>query len=189
MPLAFDPRRTALVTIDLQNGILSMPMQPYSADQITTRCRALAEAFRAHGALVIYVRVDLADMLPLLVDQSHSGEGSALPPPEASELSPASGVQPGDLRITKRHWGALGDTGLKEALTQHGIDTVVLAGVATNIGVESTARQAASLGLHVVVAEDACSTLGKEMHEFAMNTIFPMLGRVRTTQEIVDAFA
>lgn len=187
MAMQLDPRKTALILIDLENGILAMPVQPYSADEITAKCRTMAEAFRAHGAPVVYVNVDLANMLPLQVDQSHSG--GQTPPPEASELSPTSGYQQGDLRVTKRHWGAFGHTNIDVLLKERGIDTVVFGGIATNLGVESTARQAASYGLNIVIAEDACSSLGKEMHDFAIKNIFPMMARVRTTQEVVDAIA
>jgi nicotinamidase-related amidase len=74
-------------------------------------------------------------------------------------------------------------------LRERGIDTIILAGIATNFGVESTARQATSLGFQVVIAADACSSLDAAAHTFAMEKIFPLIARVRSVQEIVDALS
>jgi nicotinamidase-related amidase len=154
---------------------------------VLTASRLMAEAFREKAATVIYVRVDLADMVPLIVDVSHFDPQATPIPTIASELVPDAGFKDGDLLITKRHWGAFGQTELEAALKQRGVETIVLAGIATNFGVESTARQATSLGFQVVIAEDACSSIGPAAHKFAMETIFPLIARVRKSQEIVDA--
>ncbi len=91
---------------------------------------------------------------------------------------------PGDIRVTKHQWGAFFGTDLDVQLRRRGITTIVLGGIATNIGVESTARQAHEYGYEVVVAEDACTSLAAEMHEFAIKNIFPMIARVRPAAEI-----
>ena len=85
---------------------------------------------------------------------------------------------PGDLVVVKRQWGAFYGTDLDFQLRRRGVDTIVLGGVATNIGVESTARQAWELGFAVVVAEDLCATHSADMHAFAVEKIFPRLSRV-----------
>lgn len=87
--------------------------------------------------------------------------------------------------ITKRHWGAFAGTELEQQLRQRGVETVVLGGIATNIGVESTARQGTGLGFAFVVVEDACSTFDAESHRFAFEKIFPRLARVRKTDEVI----
>jgi nicotinamidase-related amidase len=61
----------------------------------------------------------------------------------------------------------------------------VLGGIATNFGVESTARNAYEFGYHLVFAEDAMGAFTPANHEFAIQTIFPRLSRVRTTEEIL----
>lgn len=86
--------------------------------------------------------------------------------------------------ITKRFWGAFGGTNLENELRQRGIETVVFGGIATNFGVESTARTAAELGFNVVFLEDAMSSMEAEMHRFAVEKIFPRLGRVRKAEQI-----
>ncbi len=189
MTLRIDPAKTALVLIDLQHGIVGMPVQPHPADRVVDTCRRMADAFRQKGAPIVYVRVDLADMQPLAADRSHRDPNASSPPPIASEIVPNAGFQEGDLLITKRHWGAFGPSGLEHTLKERGVDTIVLAGLVTNFGVESSARQAVAYGFHVVVAEDACSALDTAAHQFAFESIFPWMARVRTAQEIIDALA
>jgi nicotinamidase-related amidase len=183
-----DSRKTALVLIDLQNAILGMNPAPYTAAQVFENSRKLAEVFRAHGSPVVYVRVDLNDFLKLAVDQTHN-LGDAPLPATASEIAPSAGFQHGDILLTKRHWGAFAGTDLEQQLRTRGVDTVVLAGISTNFGVESTARQGTGLGFAFVAVEDACSAQDAEQHRFAFDKIFPRLTRVRTTDEVRAAFA
>lgn len=110
-------------------------------------------------------------------------------PKELSEIAPSAGFQDGDLLITKRHWGAFAKTALEEQLRLRGIDTVVLTGISTNAGVESTLRQGTGLGFAFVVAEDACSGQDGAEHRFAFEKIFARLARVRSAAEIIKAFA
>jgi nicotinamidase-related amidase len=137
--LQLDAKKTALVLIDLQNAIVGMNPVPHTAAQVVENSRKLAEAFRARGAPVVYVRVDLNDLMTLPVDQPHNRGDKPLPA-AASEIAPSAGFQPGDILVTKRHWGAFADTDLGQQLKSRGIDTVVLTGISTNAGVESTAR-------------------------------------------------
>ena len=185
--LKLDPKKTALVLIDLQNGIVGRDTKPYSAADVVERSCKLADAFRAKNAPVVYVRVLMSDFLSLPAD-----EVTNLPkdiPAHMSEIAESAGMQKGDLLITKRHWGAFAGTPLEHELRSRGIETVVLAGIATNIGVESTLRQGTGLGFAFVTVEDACSTFSDEMQKFAFSAIFPRLSKVRTTQQVLDAIA
>ena len=186
--LQLDPKKTALVLIDLQNAIVGMNPVPHTAAQVVENSRKLAEAFRAQGAPVVYVRVDLNDFLKLPVDQPHNLGDEPLPA-AASEIAPSAGFQPGDILLTKCHWGAFAGTDLEQQLKTRGIDTVVLTGISTNVGVESTARQGAGLGFAFVLVEDACSAQNAEHHRFAFENIFPRLARVRTTNEVLVSLA
>jgi nicotinamidase-related amidase len=185
--LTLNAKTTALVLIDLQNAILSRDTKPYSTADVAQRCRTMAHAFREKGGTVVYVRVPLDQFLSLPVD-----EAMTLPkelPAGASEIADAAGMQSGDILISKRHWGAFAQTALEQELRTRRIDTVVLAGISTNIGVESTLRQGTGLGFAFVTVEDACSTFSPEMQQFAFKMIFPRLSRVRTTQQVLDALA
>jgi nicotinamidase-related amidase len=186
--LQLDPKKTALVLIDLQNAIVGMSPAPHTAAQVVANSRKLADAFRVHGAPVVYVRVDLNDLMKLPVDQPHNRGDKPLPA-AASEITPSAGFQHGDILVTKRHWGAFAGTDLEQQLRSRGIDTVVLTGISTNVGVESTARQGTGLGFAFVLIEDACSAQSAEHHRFAFENIFPRLARVRSTDEVLAALA
>jgi nicotinamidase-related amidase len=186
--LQLDPQKTALVLIDLQNAIVGMNPVPHTAAQVVENSKKLADAFRGQGATVVYVRVDLNDFVNLPVDQPHNRGDKPLPA-AASEITPSAGFQYGDILVTKRHWGAFAGTDLEQQLKSRGIDTVVLTGISTNVGVESTARQGTGLGFAFVLVEDACSAQSAEHHRFAFENIFPRLTRVRTTDEVLAALA
>ena len=186
--LQLDPQKTALVLIDLQNAVVGMNPAPHSADKVVENSVKLANAFRAKGAPVIYVRVDLNDFMKFPVDQPFNLGDKPLPA-AASEIAPSAGFQPGDILVTKRHWGAFAGTDLEQQLKSRGIDTVVLTGISTNAGVESTARQGTGLGFAFVLVEDACSSQNAEHHRFAFENIFPRLTRVRSTDEVLAALA
>ncbi|SNS22547.1 Nicotinamidase-related amidase [Granulicella rosea] len=185
--LAFDPAATALILIDLQNAIKARNPVPHSFDDVVARSVALGDKLRAAGGTVVYVNVDVADMQTHVADRSMRNPNDPPPPAIMSELVPECGIQPGDLTITKRSWGAFLKTTLDEQLRAKGVTTIILGGVATNIGVESTARSAYDLGYDIVFAEDAMATLSQEMHDFTIKVHFPMMGRVRSTAEILEA--
>jgi nicotinamidase-related amidase len=177
---------TALVLVDLQEGIIPIPiLAPRTGQQVTETCNALAARFRAAGARVVLVNVawaaDGGDALKQAVDRPAHPPGG-LPANFSSVVDSVTG--PGDIRVTKHQWGAFFGTDLDVQLRRRGITTIVLGGIATNIGVESTARQAHEYGYEVVLAEDACTSVGAELHEFTIKNIFPMIARVRAAAEI-----
>ncbi|HWD41289.1 MAG TPA: hydrolase [Fimbriimonas sp.] len=181
--MQLDPKTTALVLIDLQKAVVARSLAPYTSQEVVQRSADLAAAVRDEGGTVVYVHVDLADMVRPPADESMSGT----PSPDASELVPEAGLKSGDLVITKRYWGAFIGTDLEFQLKARGIETIVLAGIATNFGVESTAREAAALGFSLVLVEDACSSMDEAMHRFAFDKVFPRLSRVRSTREVLQA--
>jgi nicotinamidase-related amidase len=186
--LQLDPKKTALVLIDLNNAILGFNTAPYTPVQVVEKSKKLAEVFRATGAPVVYVTVDRNNFLKHPVDQPYN-MGDKPIPAVASELAPSAGFQHGDILVTKRHWGAFADTDLEQQLKTRGIDTVVLTGISTNHGVESTARQGTGLGFAFVLVDDACAGLDADEHRFAFEKIFPRLARVRATDKVIAALA
>jgi nicotinamidase-related amidase len=185
-----DPATTGLVVVDLQRGITQGSYAPHTAAGVVERSAALARAFRAAGATVALVHVqyagDEADAPHREVDQPRAAREL---PPDFSEIVPELERAPGDVVVTKRNWGAFHDTGLDLQMRRRGIATLVLTGIATNMGVESTARDAYERDYRLVFAEDAITSFSAEHHEFAMRNIFPRIGRVRSTSEILDALA
>jgi nicotinamidase-related amidase len=184
--LSLDLARTALVMIDLQNGIVSRPLAPYTGQQVVGNCVLLAQEMRNRGAMVVYVQVQLNELLSLPADAPRAAGGGA-PPPEASQLVPDCGVEATDLVILKRQWGAFYGTELDQLLRRRHVKTLVMAGIATNYGVESTARAAFDRGYELVFAEDAMSSMSEEMHHFACRNVFRTMGRVRSTQHLLQA--
>ena len=187
MDLSLDRERTALVVIDLQMGIVTLTGQPYATKTVVERAGQLTAAFRAAGAFVVLVNVgsrDGKDMLRPTTDQ-------VLPRREMSSdfmrLVPELQVQDTDHLVTKHQWGAFYGTDLDLQLRRRGIDTLVLSGISTNIGVETTAREAFSHNYQQVFAEDAMTAQSKEEHDHTVKYIFPRIGRVRSTEEIIAA--
>jgi len=185
--LSLIPSSTALVLIDLQQGVVGRELAPYSAMQVVKNGRRLADAFRQAGATVIFVRVNINEIAELTVDAPMRPPGSPPVPAAASELVPEAGMQPGDIVVVKKQWGAFYGTDLDQHLRRRKITTIVLGGIATNIGVESTARAAAERAYEQVFAEDAMTSLSAEAHAFSIKHILPRIGRVRSTEEILGA--
>ncbi|WP_326788056.1 hydrolase [Streptomyces sp. NBC_00151] len=182
-----DPR-TALVLIDLQHGIVGNPgLAPHAAADVVERSVRLADAFRGHGLPVVLVRVtaaaDGADAVPGRIDGQ--GPGRSFPEGWDVIVDDLAG-HPEDITVTKRNWGAFYGTDLDLQLRRRGITQIVLAGIATSIGVESSARAAHEHGYHVTLATDAMSDLDPETHRNSVERIFPRLGETGTTEEIVE---
>ncbi len=181
-----NPATTALVLIDLQKGVIGRPCAPHASADVVKKSHELAEQFRQAGGTVVLVNVgwspDFKDALRQPVDLSFQLPPGGLPP-DFFEL--VEGLKkPGDLCITKRQWGAFYGTELDLQLRRRGVQTIVLGGIATNIGVESTARQAWEHGYAIVFAEDITSGLSAEHHDFAFKNIFPRLGKVAKAADV-----
>lgn len=167
-PLALDPARTALVLVDLMDRIVALPLEPRKGTDVLATCAELASACRAAGASVALIRVER----PHVAEQP---PGSAL----------AEGLaQEGDLQVVKRTIGGFQGTGLDDLLRQRGIRTLVFGGIATNLGVESTARAAGDLGYDLVFVEDAMTAFTAPEHEASVRLDFPRLGTVVTAAEV-----
>jgi nicotinamidase-related amidase len=184
---SMDIGRSALVMIDLQHGTLAHELAPYSREQVVGNCVLLSQEMRNRGGMVIYVHVLLNELLALPADTPMRKPGAAAPPPEASQLVPEAGVEATDIVIAKRQWGAFHGTELDQLLRRRNIKTIMLGGVATNYGVESTARAAFDMGYELVFAEDAMSSMSAEAHHFACQNVFKNMGRVRSTAHLLQA--
>jgi nicotinamidase-related amidase len=188
--LTLSPKSAALVIIDLQKGILARPMAPHPVSAVIANSVRLATALTKAGGVVVRVHVsfspDGADRLTQEVDQTMPGGPQ---PPDWAEFVPEIAALKADVTIVKRQWGAFHGTELDLQLRRRGIDTIILTGVATNFGVEQTAREAWQLGYSVVIAEDAVSSVSEAAHKFAIDTILPRVSRVRSSEAILAALA
>lgn len=180
---------TALVLIDLQRGILARDTVPHAATDVLARGIRLAERCRALHLPVVLVHVmfsnDGTDRLTPPADQAFSRPGGM--PPGYADFPEALGPVSGDIVIAKRQWGAFYGTELDLQLRRRGVRTIILAGIATTYGVESTARDAYERGYAQVFVEDAMSALAPDAHAFAIQHVLGRIGRVRSTDEVLAA--
>lgn len=180
-------KNTALVLIDLQKGIMALPVVT-PAEQILSKAVLLADAFRAAGLPVVLVKVAWsADGGDLPTTHTDKPGPATAPPAEFSVLSAELTTGANDIVVTKRHWGAFTGTELDLQLRRRGIKRIVLAGISTSVGVESTARSAWEHSYDLVFAEDATTDLDAASHAHSFGKIFPRIGRVRSTDEILAA--
>src|SRR5437016_11688359 len=163
--LTLDPQTTALVVIDLQRGITAMPTVPHSTADVVARASELARHFRTQRALVVLVRVDPGPQGILFPRPITDVERPRMNPgPDWAEILPEMGPETSDVVVTKHHPGAFNGTDLDIQLRRRGIQTIVLCGIATNIGVEATARIGFEYGYNLVFADDAMTARDAELH-------------------------
>jgi nicotinamidase-related amidase len=163
-----DPATAALVLVDLQERIVALPTTPYSGEEVLANSLRLRDAFRKAGAPVVIVKVSRPDNPPgneLVFDTQD------------------------DKVVTKYTIGGFANTDLDEFLRGKGVRTVVFGGIATEFGVESTLRAAADHGYDTVAVSDAMTALSEISHENAITKIFPRLGTVVTTDEVLAGLA
>jgi nicotinamidase-related amidase len=173
-----DPN-TALIVVDLQKGIVSLPLA-HGIDSVIEQAQILARAFRTRGLAVVLVNV--TGVAPGRTEQPRM----SLPQDAAwFELVPELEQQPGDIAVTKTTWGAFPTTDLEAQLKSRGVTQVVVCGVATATGVEATARQAYEAGFNVTLAVDAMTDRRVEAHDYSLQNVFPRLGESGTSQEII----
>jgi nicotinamidase-related amidase len=186
--LKINLNKTAIVVIDLQKGIIARPVEPHTAKEVVENTVKLLTVMRKNNNPVFLVHVtrspDLKDVLHPISETSFPMTSYNT---EFSEYLPELNIQPTDFLITKHQWGAFYGTELDLQLRRRGIDTIILCGISTNFGVESTARFAYELGYNQVLVEDAMSAMVKEAHEASIKFVFPRLGLIRKTDEVLAA--
>ena len=183
MPLTTLDPKSALVVIDLQKGLQGVSTAD-PLDDIIDRAAELAAAFRRHQLPVVLVNV--TGQAPGRTEARRSAGSGVAPPTDYADLVAGLDAQPGDHRITKQRWGAFHDTPLDGLLRELGVTQVVISGIATSLGVESTARSAHEHGYHVVLATDAMTDRDPAAHANSVDRVFPRLGETATTGEILD---
>jgi nicotinamidase-related amidase len=185
--LEINKKTTALVVIDLQKGIAGRPTEPHAAQDVVGNAAKLVQAFRKNGMPVFLVHVIHAPETMLNVPTDTTFPRPPVLPPDWSEFVPEIAPVPSDIVIAKKQWGAFYGTDLELQLRRRRMDTIVLCGISTEYGVESTARFAYEYGFHQVFAEDAMSSSLAESHYAAVTFILKRMGLVRKTAEILAA--
>jgi nicotinamidase-related amidase len=185
--LRIDRERTALVVIDLQKGIVANPaLRPHSSREVVANAARLVNAFHGKSMPVFLVHVLPTKETALRVI-SDTAFSRPAPAPDFSEFVPELAPAASDVVIAKRQWGAFHGTELDLQLRRRGMETIVLCGISTDRGVESTARFAYEYGYQQIFVEDAMAASSEEQHRAAVDFIFKSIGRVRSTDEVLRA--
>lgn len=186
--LSFELETTALVVVDLQNFTIALDTVPTPASEVLANSIRLARACRAAGIQVVLVRVghDAAKVPQVkpVTDASFSGFEFG---PGAKEIPGELGPESDDIVVDKYNWGAFYGTNLDVHLRRRGIRTLIVAGLVTNIGVETTMRHAHERGYDQVMVSDAVAAMTQEEHDYTLKIIAPRLARVRTTEQVLGA--
>jgi nicotinamidase-related amidase len=179
---SLDPK-TALIVIDLQKGIVAMPTA-HPASDIVHKASMLAEAFRQRDLPVVLVNVDGTPP-----GRTEQGLRLTDMPDGWTDLVGELNAHSRDHRVTKRTRGAFTNTDLDAYLKKNGVTQVVISGISTSAGVESTARFAQELGYHVTLPIDAMTDTSIETHTNSITRIFPRIGETGSTQDVLDLLA
>lgn len=186
--LTIDAKTTALVLVDFQNFSVKLKTTPISAREALANGARLADACREKNVLVVLIRVGHpSNHTPhpnLPIDQAFSGFDYSDNPMEiCAELGPKDG----DVIVDKYNWGAFYQTNLDAQLRRRGITTLIMGGLVTHIGVDTTMRQAQERNYAQVLASDAVAAFELSQHEHVMVHVAPRLSKVRTTGQILAA--
>lgn len=197
-----DPKRTALVVADMQRDVVAN--FAFDRSVVDRVAKAVAGA-RRRGLPTIYVvvhrRPDGGDAVPIVTDtalqQARNGREPSLPRDFLHEGAPGTQIvdalnpQPEDYIVVKRRMSAFHGTSLELFLRSAGIDTILIGGVATNMVIEGTCREARDRDFSSVVLSDCCSAPSRETHEWALANSFPWMSRIRTADQamaLLDQF-
>lgn len=177
-------KNTALVIIDLQNAIVQIPTVHPMKDVIANAAK-LVDAFHKAGLPVVAVNVNPNNSKAFNVRKEPSNR--TLPHFEDEWLAIVKelGALPDDIYVTKTAWGAFGTTDLDEKLKALGVTGIVLGGVSTSIGVDTTAREANAKGYNVTFVTDVMTDTSAEAHEYSIKDIFPRIGEIGTSEDVL----
>lgn len=181
-----DIKKTALVIVDLQKGIVNVKGEPYTGKQVVDNATKIAKEFTKKGGFTVLVRVSSLDGCDMLNPTLDFERPKASFPKDWDIVVPELSSLDNTYIITKRQWGAFFGTDLDIQLRRRGIDTIILCGISTSIGVDTTAREAYQNGYNQIFVEDAMAALIKEEHDYVCNYIFPRIGKIRKTEQILE---
>ena len=200
----FDPKKTAMLFFDILNGYVAAPEpgKPRALKPWIQNAVRLSKAARAAGLPVFFAkgnhRPDNATTALLLTDTNNSltpwpnGEVTktkmhVIAGDKSSDVLADLEPQADDYYIVKYRWSAFHQTYLDLALRTRGIDTVIVSGGSTDVGVTSTLYSGRDLDYNMIVASDACGTShDQRAHDMLMELVFPRMSRVRTTDQVIE---
>ncbi|MDX1809200.1 MAG: isochorismatase family protein [Sulfurospirillaceae bacterium] len=183
-------KKTALVLIDLQQGIIAGE-KAHPTDSILAKANELIQAFRAAKLPIIFVNVNPIGATWTRVRAEVAADMSKMLDTEEKldaflEITPVLDKTPKDIYVTKNTWNAFYNTALHRKLQEKNVTGIVLAGISTSIGVEGTARAASELGYNLTFALDATTDRVLEAHDHSIKYIFPRIGELGSVKEVIE---
>jgi len=177
-------KNTALVLIDLQNSIVSLPLA-HPVDDILNKANELIDAFRNKSLPIVVVNVNPTGAA--WTKTRKEAKPTSFPGNEDRyKITNKIHTNENDIRITKHTWNAFFETQLHEELKKRSVTGIVIGGISTSIGVEGTARAASELGYNISFATDAMTDTQPLTHERSIQFIFPRMGETGSTREIIE---
>ena len=196
---AIQSASTALIVVDMQNYFVApgYPFETPVAREIVPNVNRLADGVRDAGGLVVWIEnispADSAADWPSYArrqSEKHwkTRDEFLQPGHDGFALWPELTPQADDLRVPKTRFSAFieGASDIESILRARAIDTLLIAGVATNICCESTARDAMMRGFDVIMISDACAAPSDELHAASLTNFYEFFGDVRTSDEVID---
>jgi nicotinamidase-related amidase len=177
-------KKTALVLIDMQMGIVKYPMA-HPIEGVLANAAKLVTAFHKAGLPIVFVNVDTTKIPLAKARKEAASSSSAQLPADWFEIAPELGAKSDDIFITKHTWGAFFETALGDELKKKGVTGIVLGGISTSIGVEGTARQASERGYNITFPIDAMTDSFADAHAYSLKYIFPRLGETGNTDDVI----
>lgn len=213
-PIALEPRRTALLVVDMQR-YFTQPAHPFTdvfeklspgasagylkrvREFVIPNIRKLVTRFRAIGAPIVFTAVgtesadgrELPFWLRSLDQLGLATLGKRVWPPvhdPSWEIDEMLAPAPGEVVLNKLSAGTFATTGLEQRLRHQAVDSVIVTGVSSDVCVATTAREAADRGFRTVIVSDGCTTFSEQMHQASLDTFNIAFGWVRTTDEVVQ---
>jgi ureidoacrylate peracid hydrolase len=194
-----DPRKTALVVVDLQNAFM-LPGVAHAlcpmAEKIVPNVNRLARAMRFSGGTVIWIKTTFTEEAlttwstyfeMVRPEQGAKRKAALSAGGEGHELWADLDVQPDDLVVEKNRFSAFiqGSSNLAEVLHARGIDTVIVTGTVTNVCCESTARDAMMMNFRTIMVTDGNAAMTDEEHNASLQAFYLTFGDVMSTDVLV----
>ncbi len=195
-PLTLEPKKCALVVIDMVNAIAKGQGPPYKTpphrEALVSNFARLIAHCRTVGTPTIYTTIyrhpDNLDAPKTLADTGPAGGGAPmLAGTPATQVIDELRPQPTDFFIDKPRFSAFFGTNLDGILRSLGTETLLVGGISTQRSVEGTARDAKNRDMQCIVVSDCCTAGELDVHEMTLRHVLPILVRVRTTDEVIAA--
>jgi ureidoacrylate peracid hydrolase len=191
---SLDPKKTALVVIDMQNAFVApgAPMEVPAARAIVAPINRLAAELRKRGVTVIWVSHqnakdgrDWSGFFDSFIAPGRRTDAAAALSAGSNlqKLFPELAIEKADLRVAKNRYSAFIRSDFENMLRQRGIDTLLIAGTKTNVCCECTARDAMMLDYKVVMLSDCTAALSDDEQRATLENVIQQFGDVLTANE------